>query len=54
MKLQDIKRIRIVYDESEVNKAIQEGFVIQRILQSRTNGDENEIRPCFIMGHSKL
>jgi len=47
MKLEAIKEIKICHDELAVNEALKKGYTINKIIQSRTNGDD--LTPCFIL-----
>lgn len=47
MKLEDIKEIKICYDETDVNNKIKDGYVIQKIIQTKINGES--LLPTFIM-----
>lgn len=47
MKLESIKEIKICYDEKEVNEKLEKGYIIQKIIQAKINGDS--LTPCFIM-----
>ena len=50
MKLEDVNEIKTCRSDAEVNKAIKDGFVLKKILQSKTNnGDGEEVSPCFIL-----
>lgn len=55
MKLEEIKKVKIAYDEASVNAALDEGYVIKKIISSKTtlNGEGEEVTPCFILGKPK-
>ena len=48
MKLEEINKLKISYDEESVNSNLKDSFIIIKILQSK-NSDDSEIKPCFIM-----
>jgi len=50
MKLETIKEVKICSSEKEVNDNLKKGYIIQKIIQTRTNSNgDNEISPTFIM-----
>lgn len=55
MKLEEIKEVKICRIEKDVNDALNKGFIIKKVLQSKSsnNGEGEEIYPTFVLGKSK-
>lgn len=51
MKLNEVKRIKELYNDTEVNAALDEGYEILKIISSKsTTMDLDEVRPCYVLG----
>ena len=51
MKLSDVKKIKESYSDDEVNKFLDKGFELLKVISSRnTTIDIDEIRPCYVLG----
>lgn len=54
MKMEEIRKIKISYDEAEINELLAKGYVIMKVLSSKTTKDNGEnILPIFILGLAK-
>jgi hypothetical protein len=55
MKLEEIRELKICRTEKDVNDALDNGFIIKKILQSKSsnNGEGEEIYPTFVLGKGK-
>ena len=47
MKIENTKEIHIEYDEGEVNKLLNSGWTLYKVLQSGKINDS--LQPCFIL-----
>jgi hypothetical protein len=51
MKLEDIKQIVEAHSQKDANEAIEKGFKLQRIMQSKVKTDSIEqMRPVYVLG----
>jgi hypothetical protein len=51
MKLEEIREIRIAYDEGTVNSLLDSGYSIIKIISSkRPSGMMEAVVPCFVLG----
>lgn len=51
MKLSDIKKVKELYSDIEVNDFLDQGYEILKIISSRSmNLDVDEVRPCYVLG----
>jgi len=54
MKLDEIKQIKIVYTEKDINGYLDLGYEIIRIFSTKIKTDAAEqVQPCIIMGKSQ-
>ena len=50
MSLENVRRIRETYDESEVNEYLSRGFRLVKILSSRKQvGGCEEVKPVYVL-----
>jgi hypothetical protein len=51
MKLSTIKKVKELYSDEEVNKYLDKGYELIKIISSRSmNLDVDEVRPCYVLG----
>ena len=51
MKLSDVAKIKELYSDDDVNKFLDQGYELLKIISSRSNSiDIDEIRPCYVLG----
>ena len=51
MKLQEVAKVKVFYDEDNTNIHLERGFRILKILSSkRVNGVGETVVPCFVLG----
>jgi len=51
MKLSDIVKVKELYSDMEVNKFLEEGYELIKIISSKsTTLDVDEVRPCYVLG----
>jgi hypothetical protein len=51
MKLDEVGKVKVFFDEDNTNIHLKRGFTILKIISSkRTNGGGETIVPCFVLG----
>lgn len=54
-KQEDITQIKISSDEDEINRRLQMGYKIIKIISAKTlEGEHEVIRPCVVLGLPRL
>ena len=51
MELSNIKKVKELYSDDEVNTFLDQGYELVKIISSRTSSfDSEEIKPCYVLG----
>lgn len=52
MKLDEVSKVKVTFEEDAVNQCLKDGYKILKILSSKrtTGGGSETVMPCFILG----